>query len=172
MNAALYGTIWIALGLFCAGEAGRRHIHAGRLTAPWAWWAFSVGGLLCAIHVAIAMSVTYGWNHDAAVAATARQTMAVYGLDWGGGVYVNYAFVGVWWLDAWRWRRCPSRDGRVARVVTWTTRIFFFVIILNAAVIFAGGTRRIAGALIVLWLLWIWRPVAGREPALTSSASD
>jgi hypothetical protein len=160
VDTALYGTIWIALCLFCAGEAGRRHGDVGGLAAPWAWWAFSLGALLCAIHVVIAMSVTYGWNHGAAAAATARQTMAVYGLNWGGGVYVNYVFVGVWWLDAWMWCRNLSRNRRRAHLVTWTTRIFFIVIILNAAVIFVTGARRIAGMLIVLWLGWIWRPQA------------
>jgi hypothetical protein len=158
VNAALYWTIWIALVLFCAGEAGRRNLQAGLPAAPWAWWTFSCGALLCAIHVAIAMSVTYRWNHEAAIAATARQTMAVYGLNWGGGVYLNYAFVAVWLLDAWWWRRFPSRDGRQHRAITWMIRVFFLVMILNAAVIFAGGARRIAGAVIVLLLLWIWRP--------------
>jgi hypothetical protein len=104
------------------------------------------------------MSVRYGWSHEAAVAATARQTMAVYGVNWGGGVYLNYAFVTLWVVEAWRWYRFPSRQTRPVRAITWTTRAVFLVMILNAAVIFAGGARRGAGALIVLGLLWIWWP--------------
>lgn len=153
--------------LLGAGEAGRRSAHGARPPAAWAWWAFSCGALLCAIHIAIAMSVRHGWSHEAAVAATARQTMAVYGLNWGGGVYLNYAFVIVWVIDAWRWRRFPSRHTRRADAITWTTRAVCLVMILNAAVIFAGGARRGAGALIVLWLLWAWRP--RRDDFKTSS---
>lgn len=113
------------------------------------------------MHIGIAMKTAHAWSHEAAIAATARQTMAVYGVNWGGGVFVNYAFVAVWLLEAWRWRWRPAQD-KVGRVITLTTRVFFLVIILNGAVIFAAGARRIAGALLVAWLLWIWRP-ASRE---------
>lgn len=160
MNIALYSTIWIALVLFCAGEAGRRNLRDARVpaSATWAWWAFSCGALLCAVHIAIAMSARYAWSHQAAIDATARQTMAVYGLDWGGGVYLNYAFVIVWIVDAWQWRRDPSRDTRRPGALRWTMRALFLIMILNAGVIFAGGARRVAGVLVVLWLLWAWRP--------------
>lgn len=151
---ALYGTIWIALLLFGAGEFGRRRIRAGG-SAPWAWWTFVAGALLCAIHIGVAMKTAHRWSHAAAIDATARQTMAVYGVNWGGGVFLNYAFVAVWLLEAWRWRWRPASD---ARVITSMTRVFFLVMILNGAVIFAGGSRRISGALLVAWLLWIWRP--------------
>jgi hypothetical protein len=157
VDAALYWTIWIALLLFCAGEIGQRDLDAGRIPALWTWWAFSAGALLCVVHVTIAMATRYGWSHEAALVATARQTSAVYGLNWGGGLYVNYVFVAVWLHEVWRWRRGPSGAGR-APFAAWTTRAFFFVIILNGAVIFAGGARRLVGGLIVLWLLWIWRP--------------
>ena len=166
----IYWTIWIALLLFCAGEFGRRRLRGTDSAASWAWWAFVAGALLCAIHIGIAMQSAHAWSHEAAIAATARQTMAVYGVDWGGGVFVNYAFVAVWLFEAWRWRRRPA-EARDARVITWMTRIFFFVMILNGAVIFAAGTRRIAGAILVVWLLWIWRPV-GAEPGPTSPATS
>ena len=82
------------------------------------------------------MKSAHAWSHEAAIAATARQTLAVYGVNWGGGVFVNYAFVAVWLFEAWRWRRRPAGDD--ARVITWMTRVFFLVMILNGAVIFAG----------------------------------
>jgi hypothetical protein len=165
-STALYSTIWAALLLFCAGETGRARARARGSSLPWAWWTYAAGALLCAIHIAISMGVAHGWSHDAAIAATARQTMAVYGLDWGGGVYVNYAFVAVWLADAWRWRRQPLREAR-PDALTWATRVFFLIVILNAAVIFASGPRRLAGAVLVAWLLWLWRPSA-RAPEPTS----
>jgi hypothetical protein len=170
-STALYSTIWAALLLFCAGEAGRARVRAGGSPPPWAWWTYTTGAILCMIHIAIAMKVAHGWSHDAAIAATARQTNAVYGLNWGGGVYVNYAFVAVWLVDAWRWRRREFHHTRDLDAVTWATRIFFLIIILNAAVIFASGARRAAGALLVAWLLWLWWPAA-RAPQPTSSRTD
>jgi hypothetical protein len=167
LTASLYWTIWIALLLYCAGESGRRRIRGGG-SAPWAWWTFVAGALLCAIHIGIAMKTAHAWSHDAALAATARQTMAVYGVNWGGGVFVNYAFAAVWLCDAWRWRRRPVDEGRV---IAWMTRVFFFVMILNGAVVFVSGTRRIAGALLVAWLLWIWRPAGAFRPDATSPAT-
>jgi hypothetical protein len=117
--------------------------------------------LLLLVHIAIAMDVAHNWSHQSAVAATARQTSAVYGLNWGGGVYANYLFVAVWLFELWRWRRGSSPDAPRAprpRLIVWTIRIFYLVMILNAAVVFAVGPRRVAGAVIVAVLLWIWRP--------------
>ena len=82
-------------------------------------------------------------------------------------MYVSYAFVAVWLLEAWRWRWRPAAE---ARAITWTTRVFFLVIILNGAVIFAAGPRRIAGALLVAWLVWIWRPAGAAGARATSPA--
>lgn len=166
MSAAVYGTIWIALVLLCAGEFGRRRMRGGG-SAPWAWWAFVAGALVCVIHIGLAMRAAHGWSHQSAIAATARQTMAVYGVNWGGGVFLNYAFVAVWLLEAWRWRRRPAAE---VRAVDCLTRVFFLVMILNGAVIFAAGSRRIAGALVVAWLLWIWRPGAAAGSNATSPA--
>lgn len=157
MEHALYGTIWTALLLLVAGEAGRRRRLAGHAPS-WAWPAFATGAALCAVHVTLAMWLAHGWSHASAVAATAAQTKAVYGLDWGGGVFANYAFVAVWALDAWRWRARVARSGAVADALTWAIRVFFFVMILNGAVIFAAGPRRILGAAVIAALVWVWRP--------------
>jgi hypothetical protein len=158
VNAALYWTIWIALALFAAGEAGKRALRSGRPVRPLAWFGWTAGLALGIVHTAMAFALRHEWSHEAAVESTARQAEAVYGLAWGGGLYVNYAFLGVWAWEAARWRQSPAS---VAAQPVWLVRslqLFYFVIILNAAVIFAGGARRIAGALLVLCLLWIWRP--------------
>ena len=62
------------------------------------------GLVACVAHILIAMAYRHGWSHEAAVLETARQTAAVYGLAWGGGVYVNYLFVGVWLAEIAWWR--------------------------------------------------------------------
>lgn len=165
----LNGTIWIALLLLVAGEAGRRRGFERGSPPAWAWPAFAAGVVLSAIHVTLAMSIAHGWSHDSAVAATAAQTKAVYGLDWGGGVFANYAFVAVWAFDAWRWRARAARSPDGPDALTWPIRVFFFVMIVNGAVIFVAGRRWMLGAALVAALTWIWRPV--RREALTSAAS-
>jgi hypothetical protein len=108
------------------------------------------------MHILIAMSVRHGWNHQSAVQATARQTAAVYGLDWGGGVYVNYLFVAVWIAEGVWWRRWPVRYAARPRTIQWGLRAFYFVIIANAAVVFASASGRVIGVGLVGWLLGIW----------------
>jgi len=153
MSAALYTTIWLALTLFVAGEAGRIR----RPSRRWVWTASLAGALLCAAHIVIAMGFHYHWSHSAAVAETARQTASVYGVAWGGGVYVNYAFVIVWFAYLWVWR---TRSASLAQIpaLVWTVRAFFFVIIFNATVVFAISPMRAAGVILSLALILSWRP--------------
>ena len=54
-STALYSTIWVALLLFCAGEAGRARVRAAGSPPAWAWRAYGAGALLCVLHIAIAM---------------------------------------------------------------------------------------------------------------------
>lgn len=144
-------TIWIALALFVAGELRRP-------------WLFLIGSVCAAIHLVWAMSAAYGWDHTAAAAATAAQTNAVFGINWRGGLYVNYLFVGIWIADALARIAVPARR---SRALVWTLRTFYFVIIVNGAVIFARPERRwlgvvACGALIVAWTSpWSRRGASG-----------
>jgi hypothetical protein len=156
MRSALYSTIWAALVLFVLAQHGRRHVPA----APWTGPANAIGLALCLLHIVLAMGLVHQWSHAAAVRATAAQTVAVYGLDWGGGVYVNYLFVLVWALDAWLSRRRDwLSDAPLAR---WSIRLFYAVVIFNATVVFARGSLRIAGLALVTALLFAWRQTRSR----------
>jgi hypothetical protein len=79
----------------------------------------------------------------------------MFGVRVGWGVYVNYVFFAVWLADAVWWRVSPDVHRRPAGV-TWALRVFYLIIIVNAAVIFAVGWRRILGLLIVSWLARVW----------------
>ena len=156
MDAGLYATIWIALALFVAGEAGKGTPAAGRfgVRSPWALW--TMGAVLCAVHMAIAMAARHGWSHADAMRLTALQTDSVYGVAWGGGVFVNYAFAGAWLAEALWWRLAP--DAYAARNA-WSRlllRAFYFVIVVNAAVVFVPPERRPLGLALVGALLWAW----------------
>jgi hypothetical protein len=159
--AALYLTIWASLALFTAADVARSRARGA--PSGVAWGAFATGLLLALVHTLLAFALVHGWSHDAAVRATAAQTDAVFGLAFGGGVYVNYLFFAVWAADAVWWRLAP-RDYKRPPGVTWTLRAFYLVIILNAAVIFAAGWRRAAGLVLIAALVggWIRRPSPSR----------
>jgi len=164
VTLALYATIWLALAAFVAGEAGKQR----RTHQRWLWSISFVGALLCVVHIVIALGHHHHWNHDAAVRETARQTAAVYGVAWGGGVYVNYVFVAVWLVDLWRWRVRPTEYFARSPMLVVGLRAFFFIIIVNAAVVFASPRTRIAGVVLTVILLLIWtaRPTRDRAPSL------
>jgi hypothetical protein len=158
MRAAMLATIWLALAGFVAGEAGKsRHRRTG-IEPRWAWAVWCAGLVACVTHILIAMAHRHGWSHEAAVLETARQTAAVYGLAWRGGVYVNYVFVGIWLAQLAWWRIAPQRFHQRPVWMLWAERAFYFVIIVNAAVIFAAPDRRLAGAAVTgaLVAAWLW----------------
>lgn len=170
--AAVYLTIWIALGLFTAGEIGRAR-NPGR--AGRAWQASALGLGVSLVHTLLAFGVVHGWSHEDAVLNTAMQTERVFGVAVGWGVYVNYLFFLAWLLDLVRWRR----DGGIERRSTVSLVVlqsFYLVIILNAAVIFAAGSRRVAGAALVVLLTGAWgrqlqMSVRGRKQGYRSAHS-
>lgn len=162
MILVLYSTIWISLAFFVAGQHGYR---SSRFPDPrsmfprppgWVHAANATGLALCVIHIAIAMGSVHGWRHAAAIDATAIQTESVYGLRWGGGVFVNYLFVVVWALEAWWRTRTRAFSG--SRFARWVLRTFYAVVVFNAAVVFARGSMRAAGVVLVAGLLLAWRP--------------
>ena len=53
-----------------------------------------------AVHVAVAFDRVHHWSHAAAYEHTAARTAAWLGIRVGGGVWVNYAVLAAWTLDA------------------------------------------------------------------------
>ena len=156
MTLALYATIWIALAAFVAGEAGK----ARHPVPAWAWTISFAGAMLCAVHILIAFGHHHHWSHSAAIDETARQTASVYGVAWGGGVYVNYVFVAAWLADLWWWQWRPSHYFARRPAIVWSLRAFFFTIIFNATVVFATTRMRVVAValMVILVLAWLRRP--------------
>ena len=113
-----------------------------------------------AIHVLIALAIQYGWSHEQAVTATARQAAEIYGFEWRGSIYVSYAFVLIWLAEAWRWRRNPALYVARVSAATWVLRLFFLLVIVNGAIVFATHPMRLLGLAIVGVLVWSWFPIA------------
>ena len=141
---AVFVTIWASLVLLTLAEAGKGPLAVESRPAQWARPAWYAGALLAVVHSIAAFGLAYGWNHEAAVEATAQQAAAVYGTGWRGSLYVNYVFLALLPL-AWSWRH-------------WAWRAFMLTMIANGAIVFARPGARPFGAAVVAALLWAWWP--------------
>ena len=146
-------TIWTALALYVAGEYGRTR----RPPAPWARPVWLLGALTYLAHVAAAFGIHHDWSHAAAYAHTAARTEELFGLDWGGGLWVNYAFTAIWIGEGLWWQLRPAHSQRRSRLRRLAVRAFFLFMIANGAVIFVEGPRRLLGVGVLAALVWIWR---------------
>ena len=101
---------------------------------PRAVW--SAGALVFLAHAAAAFHFVHGWSHAEALRHTARQTHEVVGLDWGGGLYVNYVFAACWLIDAALvWRACLRRE-RLPAWYTTTVGALLWFLVINATLVF------------------------------------
>jgi hypothetical protein len=143
-------TVRLAMTLYVLSLAVR-----GR-SQPWSRFAWTVGCGLYLLHVACAFEYYHNWSHAEAYASTARQTAAAVGLDWGGGLYANYAFTLVWLADVcWWWLDGASYLAR-PRLVTWVVHGFIGFMAFNATVVFARGFSRWCGVAACLLLAFLW----------------
>ena len=136
------GTALAALALYAVGLAlriaarGRRE----RLAAARAFW--TAGCAVFLVHVACAFEFIHHWSHAAAYEATARETFAVVGWNWGGGLYANYAFTLVWVLDAAWWWGGIDRYAARSRWIEWCVQALLAFMAFNATVVFGHGMTR------------------------------
>ena len=175
-DVLLHGTVWTAMAAWAAAEACRalgprsprdggvpatKAVHGrparSRPDAPRMLW--TIGALSLAAHLTAAMQFRHGWSHAAAVAETARQTEAKFGVNWGGGVWFNYAMILLWTADAVCSWAAPTLHDRSR---TWRRSVhgFFLFMWFNGAVVFPTGAVRgsgaIACAVVVAAWWWTW----------------
>src|SRR5262245_53802286 len=151
-EALLRGSIWLSLAAWTAAEWLRLSSRGG--AAAGALW--TAGSLAAALHVATAFQVRHGWSQASALEETARQTEELLGFRFGGGLYVNYAFLAVWLADAaWWWLRPASFAARPARLDA-AVRLFLAFIFVNGTIVFGRGPVRLLGGAAVLALGAAW----------------
>jgi hypothetical protein len=93
---------------------------------------------LMMIHIAAAFHGYHSWSHRAAYDHVANRTREVMGLDWGGGLYANYALGVIWTADViWLWSGANNYRSR-ARCITWSIHGFLAFMWLNATVVFGS----------------------------------
>jgi hypothetical protein len=153
-NSIIRGTAWIAFALYVAGEIVAAQPFSGALKMF--RWLSSLGCIALLAHIACAFQFRHNWSESAAYADTARQTAALTGWNWGGGVYVNYLFALVWIVEVIRlW---ASRS-TVEYGTGWRAHVlhgFFLFMFLNAAVIFVHSPARWLGLALCLGLVATW----------------
>ena len=165
-------TIWITIVAYTAGSVvfamarGRAHWDsATRLL-----WTIAVVSLVA--HFICAYQFYHHWSHQSAYLDTARQTDEVVGLNWGGGLFINYTLLTIWAIDvSWWWVRGLNsyRDRPWPLVAAWHGFLIF--ILFNATVVFKTGATRWVGLVICLILLLSWARIArqGLTPILKTA---
>jgi hypothetical protein len=139
----LRATIWLSVLAWAASEVLRRAPADRRDGAR---LLFTAGAVLLVVHAILAFQLTHGWSHGAALAETARRTELMTGVASGAGLYLNYAFIAVWGIEAAWWWMAPAGYRHRARVIDRSMFAFFLFMIVNGAVVFAAGRMRVAGA--------------------------
>ena len=162
-SALLVVTIWIALLAYTFSELGRTRVIPG-ITTRWSRRVVSCACLLYVAHVVAAFHFRYDWSHTAAYAHTVTQSAATLGLDWGAGIFVNYAFTALWLGEvAWWWVAPKSYETRPSGVDLAVRAIFLFMIV-NGAVVFVPGITRWLGAVLTVALLVAYTRTPRRRP--------
>ena len=166
------GTIWITIGAYASGSvafalASRRSRADSAAESRWdsvarVGWTIAVISLVA--HFICAFEFYHHWSHASAYRDTARETEEVTGLDWGGGLFINYAFLAIWITDiGWWWLR--GLDSYRARpwALTILWHALLILIIFNATVIFEDGIVRWLGLAISITLCFVWILIARHE---------
>ena len=166
-------TIWLALVLYAAGEIGRLRWRSGHADdAALARGLSTAGCALYLVHVLFAFGVFHGWSHADAYRSTAEQTEELTGWRWGGGLFVNHLFTGVWLAELIAWWAKPGSYRIRAAWIDASVRFFFLFMVANGAVVFVGGAQRWLGLAIVALLVFGLFAEPVRRPQQPGVAGD
>ena len=150
-------TIWIAILAYTIGSVvfafARGRSDFDRITRL----AWTIGCAALLAHFICAFNYYHAWSHDSAYSETARQTAEVVRINWGGGLFINYAVAGLWTADiTWWWFAGLGSYRRRPWLPTLLWHSFLIFIIFNATVVFKDGLTRWIGLLVCLSLFLSW----------------
>lgn len=78
--------------------------------------AWTIGCAALVAHFISAFQFYHSWGHVSAYNETARQTAEVFRINWGGGLFINYAVAIFWTGDVAWWRRGDQLNLRWEKV--------------------------------------------------------
>lgn len=157
-------TVWISILAYTIGCV----LFARRQSDDrWARLAWTTGCAALVAHLVCAFQFYHAWSHESAYLDTARQTAAVVAINWGGGLFINYAVAILWTTDvAWWWLAGLNSYRRRPWLLTLLWHGFLIFIIFNATVVFKNGLARWIGLLVCLGLVLSWVMINRRRSAL------
>jgi hypothetical protein len=165
-----FSTIYISLTFYAIALAllisarNERTLKLARL-------AWTMAFVFYVAHIISAYHFQHHWSQADALQHAAKRTYDVVGLDWDGGIYVNYVFTLVWLCDvAWWWADATGYRNR-PKWLTGSIHAFFVFIAFNSSVVFAEGAVRWIGLVVTLALAGLWAirtktPIPSRDTGL------
>jgi hypothetical protein len=162
------GTIWISIFAYTLGCISfavlRNKPYVDSITRI--AWTVAVAALIA--HYVFAFQFYHAWSHHSAYIETARQTAEVFKMNWGGGLFMNYALLVLWMIDVgWWWFRGLNSYRRRPWLLLLLWHSFLIFIIFNATVVFKDGLQRWVGMLICLSLGVSWFVINRKRSLLT-----
>ena len=150
-------TVWISIVAYTIGSVVFAIARGRAAIDRWTRVAWSIGCAALLVHYLCAFHFFHAWSHTSAYSDTARQTAEVFGINWGGGVFINYAVAILWMGDVvWWWVAGLSSYRRRPWILTLIWHGFLIFIIFNATVVFTEGLSRWIGLLFSLCLCLSW----------------
>lgn len=150
-------TIWIAIVAYTIGCVVFASIRRQPGRDKWVRLAWTIGCAALIAHFVSAFHFYHAWSHALAYIDTARQTEDVFAINWGGGLFINYAVASLWFADvAWWWSAGVNSYRRRPWLLTLIWHGFLIFIIFNATVVFKDGLTRWTGLLVCLILCFSW----------------
>lgn len=137
--------------------------------------AWTVACLSLIAHFICAFHFYHDWSHELAYRDTARQTEEVVALNWGGGLFINYAVLAAWIVDVgWWWLSGITSYYKRKWLLVIIWHAFLVFIIFNATVVFKSGPVRWIGLVISLFLVISWIFIARQKwmPADVTSTGN
>jgi hypothetical protein len=166
-------TIWISIAAYTIGcvvfATARKQPDGDR----WTRLAWTIGCGALVSHFIAAFHFYHSWSQQSAYLDTARQTAAVIRINWGGGLFINYAVAIFWFADvAWWWLAGLSAYRRRPWWMTLLWHGFLLFIIFNATVVFKDGLTRWIGLLVCLTLLLSWVSISRQRSMRNGRLSE
>jgi hypothetical protein len=163
-------TIWISIVAYTIGSivfATARRQPDGDRYVRLAW---TTGCAALVLHIICAYNFYHAWSQQSAYLETARQTAAVIAINWGGGLFINYAVASLWTADVvWWWFAGVSAYRRRPWILTLIWHSFLIFIIFNATVVFKNGLTRWIGLLVSLTLCLSWVLISRQRSTVPSN---
>ncbi len=162
-------TIWISILSYAVGCVVFAMASRQTQLDRWVRLAWTIGCAALILHFICAFQFFHSWSHESAYVDTARQTAAVFRINWGGGLFINYAVASLWLADvAWFWFAGVNSYRRRPWLLTLAWHSFLIFIIFNATVVFKGGMTRWIGLLVCLTLCLSWVSIS-RQRSLSTA---